>query len=160
MAIRCSSCQHTILEEELPRLEQSASVLCPECGHPITLPEMTMPISIASAQEAVERRDAKKFALLVLDGKESGKVFDLKKKESTIGRSDCDVILDDAELSRRHAKIVLDNLDNGAAVLEDLGSTNGTFVGKRRVTKADLENRSRFRVGTHEIAFVVTDREP
>jgi DNA-directed RNA polymerase subunit RPC12/RpoP len=160
MAIRCTSCQHRILEEELPLLDESTSILCPECGEKIGLPEMTMPISLASAQivrEMAERQRAKKYALLVLEGAETGNVYDLTKKETTIGRSDCDVVLDDPEISRRHARVVL---ESGVAVLEDLGSTNGTFVGKERVKRADLEDRSRFRVGSHELAFVVSDREP
>ena len=32
--------------------------------------------------------------------------------------------------------------------MEDLGGTNGTFVGERRIERADLEDRSEFRVGS------------
>jgi len=43
----------------------------------------------------------------------------------TIGREGCDIVLPDPEVSRRHAQIrVLD----GQAAIEDLGSTNGTYL--------------------------------
>jgi len=48
----------------------------------------------------------------------------------TIGRAECEVELNDPDVSRRHA--VLRQVDDGLAV-EDLGSTNGTFVNDRRI---------------------------
>jgi pSer/pThr/pTyr-binding forkhead associated (FHA) protein len=50
---------------------------------------------------------------------------------TTIGRAECEVELNDPDVSRRHALIRV--VDGGLAV-EDLGSTNGTFVNERRVT--------------------------
>lgn len=49
----------------------------------------------------------------------------------TIGREGCDVVLDDPEVSRRHA--VLRQGDAGLAI-EDLDSSNGTFVNGERVS--------------------------
>jgi pSer/pThr/pTyr-binding forkhead associated (FHA) protein len=48
----------------------------------------------------------------------------------TIGREGCDVVLPDPEVSRRHA--VMRRLDSGAFAIEDLGSTNGTYVNDAR----------------------------
>ena len=48
-----------------------------------------------------------------------------------IGREDCEIVLADPEVSRRHATIR--TLDDGLAI-EDLGSTNGTFVNGERLT--------------------------
>jgi hypothetical protein len=83
----------------------------------------------------------KAHARLVIErGKAIGKQFMLSAAESHIGRWDADggifpdVDLDsddpEAKVSRRHARITL---NDGKYVLEDLGSTNGTFVnrGKR-----------------------------
>ncbi len=44
----------------------------------------------------------------------------------TIGREGCDIVLPDPEVSRRHA--VMRVLESGGAAIEDLGSTNGTYV--------------------------------
>ena len=50
--------------------------------------------------------------------------------ELTIGREGCDVTLPDPEVSRRHAVTRL--LASGAVAIEDLGSTNGTWVNDER----------------------------
>ena len=160
MAIRCTHCDHEIQEDDLPRLSDFARVLCPECHEPLTLPEMTIPLSLTqvkSRMSEVEGLDPeKKYALLVLSGTEMGRAIEIDKALVTIGRSGCDVILDDPELSRRHARI---RIRGSEGDLEDMGSTNGTFVGDDRIQKSVLiENRSKFRVGEVELAFVVTDR--
>jgi ABC transport system ATP-binding/permease protein len=49
---------------------------------------------------------------------------------TTIGREDCDVNLIDQEVSRRHAAI---RSSGGSLAIEDLGSTNGTFVNDERI---------------------------
>jgi FHA domain/TIR domain len=59
----------------------------------------------------------------------------------TLGRTDADVLLPDPQVSRRHAVL---RLEDGGAVIEDLGSTNGTFVnseqlnGPRRLEVGDV----------------------
>ena len=50
---------------------------------------------------------------------------------ATIGREGCDVTIPDPEMSRRQAQVLR---DGDAAVIEDLGSTNGTFVNGRRIS--------------------------
>jgi predicted component of type VI protein secretion system len=53
----------------------------------------------------------------------------------TIGREECDVNLVDPEVSRRHAAI---RAAAGSFAIEDLGSTNGTFVNDVRITSATV----------------------
>ena len=163
MALSCPNCDLAI-DDELPRLTDSAKVLCPQCREPLTLPEMTIPISIAdtplmpspSPSSAPGLDPNKRYALLIVSGKEVGKVLDILKKVVSIGRSGCDLVVDDPELSRRHARIEI----RGAEVtLKDIDSTNGTFIDDERVREVFIGNRSKFRVGSHEIALVITDRD-
>lgn len=161
MAIRCSNCDSSLSEEELPRLTDVASVLCPRCGQALTLPEMTIPISLGQAPIQPIVKDPnqagldgdKKYAVLILNGKEAGKVVQIQKGVVTIGRAGCDILLDDPEISRRHARI---EIQGAQAVLEDLGSTNGTFLDEKRIRRTTIENSRKFRVGNHDLAFVVT----
>ncbi len=53
---------------------------------------------------------------------------------TTVGRDDCDVVLTDPEVSRRHAVLVASS--DGLAI-EDLGSTNGTWVNGQRIARPE-----------------------
>ena len=64
-------------------------------------------------------------------GQEQGTKFELNGEQSVIGRSnDCDVPLDVAAVSRRHAAILL---ERGRYFVEDLDSRNGTFLNDQRI---------------------------
>ncbi len=98
----------------------------------------------------------KKYSLAVLQGKSSGQIFPITKSRTVIGRSGTDVLLDDAECSRRHAEL---EIRGSRATIRDLESTNGTFVNGKRIEKEDLDAQSEFRVGDHVMMLIVTDRE-
>jgi hypothetical protein len=69
--------------------------------------------------------------LVMRTGPNPGKAFPLSKSEVIVGRdATCDIVINDAEISRRHAKL---SLQGDSYVLEDLGSTNGTFVDGQRL---------------------------
>lgn len=58
----------------------------------------------------------------------------LHEGSNTIGRdSACEIVIDAPDVSRRHARLVV---EGDLVTLEDLGSKNGTFVGTTPVTKA------------------------
>lgn len=106
--------------------------------------------------EAPDLPSDKKYSLAVLQGKASGQIFPISRSRITIGRSGTDIVLDDPECSRRHAILEI----HGARVtLNDLGSTNGTFVDGQKIDRADLDRHSEFRVGEHVMMLIVTDRE-
>jgi hypothetical protein len=70
--------------------------------------------------------------LVIKTGPKPGEAFDLFQEVMSIGReSDNDIIIKDSEISRNHARI---SRNGGVYVLEDLGSTNGTFVNQQRLT--------------------------
>jgi hypothetical protein len=71
------------------------------------------------------------YQLVVQTGPASGKTYPLDKNSLTIGREvGSDVFINEAEVSRRHARLTL---QAGNYLLEDLGSTNGTFVNGQRL---------------------------
>lgn len=72
------------------------------------------------------------YRLLVRStGPLAGKVYEIEKDEVTIGRDlNCEIVISDPEVSRRHARLYLQGANY---VLEDLGSTNGTFVNGQRL---------------------------
>jgi len=73
-----------------------------------------------------------KFVLTLRTGPEEGKVFELDQETIILGRDVTnDIILSDAEVSRRHSRL---SLSPQGYVLEDLGSTNGTFVNGERLS--------------------------
>ncbi len=69
--------------------------------------------------------------LHVTGGRMSGTTMALSSTSITIGRDpSCTLVLDDTYASTRHARIFP---DGGAWYVEDLGSTNGTYLGSERL---------------------------
>ena len=72
------------------------------------------------------------YELFMKSGPAPGKVFDLSKNELFIGRDvSNDIVINDTEISRRHCHLVLTG--EGYAI-EDLGSTNGTFINEANLS--------------------------
>ena len=63
--------------------------------------------------------------LQVIQGPQRGRIFELKKSGSAIGRQRETLPLSDEMNSRRHARVFY---QNGRWLIEDLGSANGTFI--------------------------------
>jgi pSer/pThr/pTyr-binding forkhead associated (FHA) protein len=72
--------------------------------------------------------------LRVVSGPAAGKTVDIEE-EVVIGREDTDLEIDDEELSRRHAVV---RRHANRLQVEDLGSTNGTFVDGNRIAEPTL----------------------
>jgi S-DNA-T family DNA segregation ATPase FtsK/SpoIIIE len=71
----------------------------------------------------------------------------------TVGRkSTCELMLDDAQASREHARIII---SDQSAAIEDLDSANGVFVnGKRIRGLVRLSNGDKIKIGQQEIEVV------
>jgi hypothetical protein len=96
------------------------------------------------------------LALRFISGKYQGGEFPLPESgEIVIGRSsELDMVLVEDMVSRRHAKI---SVEDGDIFLEDLGSTNGSFVNGEKITRTKLEEGDRILIGTSIIKVVTSD---
>ncbi|MBI4601794.1 MAG: GGDEF domain-containing protein [Planctomycetes bacterium] len=95
--------------------------------------------------------------LYVLRGADAGLRIPLTKESLTLGRTiEADLVFHDEQISRRHARISLDS-SSGAYFLEDLSSTNGTFLNDRPVTKGQLKDGDKIFLGTTILKFSLED---
>jgi hypothetical protein len=75
---------------------------------------------------------AGQYQLVLNSGPIPGKVYPLEKAELFIGRDlGNDIVINDPEVSRRHARLFM---QGNSLIIEDLGSTNGTSVNSQRLT--------------------------
>ena len=76
------------------------------------------------------------FQFVMRSGPTPGVTFPLEGDQLIIGRDAVNAVaINDAEVSRKHARLTF---QGGKYVLEDLGSTNGTFVNGQRLTSATV----------------------
>ena len=96
--------------------------------------------------------------LTVLNGLHAGQTFALDGLDHIVGRgTEADLWLEDPTISRRHARLT--RRPDGRFLIEDCGSTNGTFVAGRRLEgRADLQNGDRIQIGPIlMLRFAITD---
>ena len=97
---------------------------------------------------------SKIYALKFISGKYQGGEFPLKaEKQIVIGRSsELDMVLVEDMVSRKHARISVNGAGNIS--IEDLGSTNGTFVNGEKVKQALLKEGDRILIGTSILKLI------
>jgi pSer/pThr/pTyr-binding forkhead associated (FHA) protein len=116
------------------------------------------PRDAASEQASAAQAEGAPWTLRFISGKYQGGEFPLRpNREIVIGRSsDLDMVLVEDMVSRKHAKIVT---DGRAVSIQDLGSTNGTFVNGEKIRNMQLKDGDRILVGTSIIKLVATSGE-
>lgn len=100
----------------------------------------------AAARPSTRKPKKAPRRIAVIEGdKLRGKSFDLDD-EVIIGRADkCSLVLDDTYVSQVHARI----FKRGESyMIEDMGSTNGTYLNRRRITgAAELQRGDQVKIG-------------
>lgn len=98
------------------------------------------------------------FLLIMTNGPMAGQQVMLDKPSFVLGRDPAgDVVIDDGEVSRRHARLIA---QSGGYAIEDLGSTNGTFVDGQRIRSVmPLQPGASVRLG-ELVSFVYEEQPP
>jgi pSer/pThr/pTyr-binding forkhead associated (FHA) protein len=96
---------------------------------------------------AAEPQPPQEIVTLTLDGRS----YPVTSAGVVIGRSrECDIRVVDGNASRRHAEVVRQDDDY---VVVDLGSTNGTDLNGRRITRETLSDGDRITIGATDVVF-------
>ena len=81
----------------------------------------------------------------------------LEKDIVTIGRNpNNDIVLDNPAVSSFHGRLVR---EGDMYLIEDLGSTNGTFIGDKRVTKYPLKTNDNIIIGKYTVTYICIGQE-
>ena len=136
-----------------PRRHRQAPVATPGGGVP-GVAGATAPGTAAQApeptgrRERAARREATAARIVVVEGTLRGTSLPLGSSSILIGRApSCTLAIEDSALSSRHARLFP---QAGGWVIEDLGSTNGTFVAGRKIDQpTPVPLGAQVRVGTN-----------
>ena len=83
--------------------------------------------------------------------------FNIKKTALKFGRtSDNQVQIDDLAVSNEHAQIISTTGEQGkiSYFLEDLGSTNGSFINEKKISSQQLHHKDNIRIGWNMFTFI------
>jgi pSer/pThr/pTyr-binding forkhead associated (FHA) protein len=104
------------------------------------------------------RPGGRSFVLRFISGKYQGGEFPITDKQILVGRSsDLDMVLVEDMVSRKHARIAM---QGDQIWIEDLGSTNGTFVNGEKIKRARLKEGDRVLIGTSILKVIAGGSAP
>jgi len=104
----------------------------------------------------VPRAGARSYVLRFISGKYQGGEFPIvPDRQIVVGRSsELDMVLVEDMVSRKHARITM---QADQIWIEDLGSTNGTFVNGEKIKRAHLKEGDRVLIGTSILTVIAGD---
>ncbi|MGH7434561.1 MAG: diguanylate cyclase [Polyangiaceae bacterium] len=123
-----------------------------------TTAEIPIPTLRAPRLQGVPPSGGRARAMLtVLTEPQAGQVVVLEKRALVLGRAvDADLVVQDPSVSAHHARVV--RAADGGYRVEDLGSTNGTFVNGRKVDVSPLKASDRLQLGPDfGLRFAISD---
>ena len=116
-------------------------------------PTRPIPVYKSAKKWKGSLREAPPGELIVIYGDHLGKQYHLGPKKILIGRMGrSDISIDDSSVSREHAFI---ERKDGRFILEDLKSTNGTFINGEFVDVRVLNHGDKIRIGNTALQFIV-----
>jgi len=165
MIFRCPGCKANLkVGEDL--FAEKVVVRCPEClqifiahndesvGEADATGEATLLVSdrinLAQAEKQSLAWQKAGASLTGIRGPDQGIHLLFKKEEMVIGREEADLILTDPAVSRWHCRIFK---QKNRYWIEDLGSTNGTLVNKKRIQRAELNHLDEIEIGQSLLVF-------
>jgi hypothetical protein len=90
--------------------------------------------------------------LLGMSGPYLGIDYEIKPPEFVIGRIlDCQLVMNDKTISARHARIYY---SDNAYIIEDLDSTNGTYVNNEKIFRKKLRTEDIIKIDKHEFRYI------
>ena len=137
-----------------------AANYCARCGALLVKDEPSDETTLAftpedeeEATSTLEDIGVKGPALVVRSGGgRAGETFHPSQERTSIGRSpDCEIFLDDVTVSRQHAVLTE---KNGQFFIQDEGSLNGTFLNRRRIESAPVEDGDEIQIGKYRLTFL------
>ncbi len=134
---------------------------CSKCGALLMRDEPGAHTTMTFTPEETGEDDGLSLAELRIEGPalvvrsgggRAGETFALEHERIAVGRApECEVFLDDVTVSRKHA--VISRGPDGYTI-DDEGSLNGTYVNRRRVETAKLEDGDEVQIGKYKLTFL------
>ncbi|MBG59655.1 MAG: GGDEF domain-containing protein [Halobacteriovoraceae bacterium] len=106
--------------------------------------------ALSASDKEAENRPA---CFLVVGGELNGTIFDLNDGETIVGRNpDCAIPLDFNGVSRKHFKVII---NAGSSTLQDLGSSNGTYLNNSKIEGAvELSKGDTVKLGSIALKYL------
>jgi len=146
----CMHCGFRLTPEGVGEKTKAERVEATVCESPEDFSEKTKLISQEPVQQRREKLEKTKkplfFAWLVsLEGPDKGKDYRITKEKTSIGKSeDSEILIKDDFISRNHAVLFY---ENHKFVLNDLQSTNHTFVNDKKISRRILKDNDIIKFG-------------
>jgi pSer/pThr/pTyr-binding forkhead associated (FHA) protein len=143
-------------EEQCPACEASipgGDEFCPKCGYQRGTWVADGAVAAASTNGAAPAAPAATSGPALWTVSADDQSWPLNAGTYVIGRGEVDITIDDSFASRRHAQL---EVTAGSVTLTDVGSSNGTFVGERRLeanASEQLADGTTFKVANTELTL-------